>query len=89
MSQLMVVPIREKGDCVVIVALHDGEPLMGYVTKDTLDHYYQDDLTICEYFQLVGSNLESFVTVLATKSENTGRSQGRFACLEITLCDLQ
>jgi hypothetical protein len=89
MSQLMVVPIRDKGDCVLIVGFHDGEPLMGYVTKDTLDHYFQDDLTICEYFRLVRSNLESFETKLAVKSENTRRSQGPFACLEMTLSDLQ
>ena len=55
MTQLMVVPIRDKGDAVLIVSLHDGEPVIGYVTNATLRDYFQHDLTNCDGLLLVKS----------------------------------
>ncbi len=90
MTQLMVVPIRDKGDAVLIVSLHDGEPLMGYVTTATLEGYFQRPLTGCDAFLLVKCNLQSFETMLATKSKGCERVQGlRCRASEMTLSDMR
>jgi hypothetical protein len=88
MTQLMVVPIRDKGDAVVIVSLHDGEPLIGYVAKATLKDYFQRDLTNCHGLLLVRSNLQLFEMLLAAKSKRMGRAEGAMPCVEITLTDV-
>jgi hypothetical protein len=55
MAQLMVVPIREKGHAVLLVSLYGGEPLLGYVTKATLEEYLQHHLTSCDGLLLVNT----------------------------------
>ena len=85
----MVVPIRDKGDSIVIVALNNGEPVMGYVTKATLDDYFRNDITTCEGLRVVRSNLQAFETIVAAKSDALGGSEGRMICVEMTLSDLQ
>jgi hypothetical protein len=88
MTQLMVLPIRDKGDAVLIVSLHDGEPLIGYVAKATLRDYFERDLTNCHGLLAVRSNLEFFEMLLAAKSKRTGRAEGSMPCIEITLMDV-
>src|SRR5258708_25530670 len=87
MTQLMIVPIRDKGDAVVIVSLHDGEPLIGYVAKATLQDYFRRDLTNCHGLQVVRSNLQLFEMLLAAKSKRIER-EGSMPCIEITLMDV-
>jgi hypothetical protein len=89
MTQLMVVPIRDKGDAVLIVSLQDGEPVIGYVTNATLRDYFQHDLTNCDGLLLVKSNLQSFETMLAAKSKGIGRAAGAMPLVEIALADVR
>jgi hypothetical protein len=87
MTQLMVVPIRDKGDAILIVSLHDGEPLIGYVAKTTLRDYFQRDLTNCHCWLVVRANLQLFEMLLAAKSKRIKR-EGSMLCIEITLMDV-
>jgi hypothetical protein len=87
MTQLMVVPIRDKGDAILIVSLHDGEPLIGYVAKTTLRDYFQRDLTNCHCWLFVRANLQLFEMLLAAKSKRIKR-EGSMLCIEITLMDV-
>jgi len=64
MTQLMVVPIRDKGDCILVVALNNGRPLMGYVAKATLDEYFACHFTSRDGVRLVRSNLERLKSCL-------------------------
>ena len=89
MTQLMVVPIRDEGDAVLIVSLHDGAPLIGYVTRATLEDYFQYELTSCDGFLLVKSNLQSFEIMLAAKSKSSERAPGSIPCIEMTLSDMR
>lgn len=87
MTQLMVVPIRHRGDAVLIVSVHDGEPLIGYVAKATLRDYFQHDLTNCRGLGIVRANLQLFEMLLAAKSKRIER-QASMPCIEITLMDV-
>jgi hypothetical protein len=95
MAQLMVVPIRDKGDAVLIVSLRDDEPLIGYVTRAALEDYFQRDLTNCDAILLVQCNFQSFEIMLAAKSmlaiKSMGceRAQGSRPCIEMTLSDMR
>jgi len=88
MTQLMVVPIRDKGDAVVIVSLHDGEPLIGFVANATLRDYFRRDLANCHGLQIVRCNLQLFEMLLAAKSKRIRRAEGAMPCIEITLRDV-
>jgi hypothetical protein len=89
MAQLMVVPIHEKGDAVLVITLHESEVLVGYVTMATLRDAFGHSLAVCDGLLLVESNLPALAPILALKSKDHASAKGLTPCVEVTFSDIR
>jgi hypothetical protein len=82
MARLFVLAIREKGDGVLIVTHYAGANLMGFVSKTTLDDFFEHPPSMCECMRFVQTNLQRFEQVLLRKSTTDRCAEGTIACVE-------
>jgi hypothetical protein len=88
MARLMAIPIRDKGDAVLIVTNREGVILMGFVAETTLRQLFELPPTMRQCITFVEQHLESFERVLLRKSMAASYVDGSLACVEIELADL-
>jgi hypothetical protein len=89
MAQLMIVPIHEKGDAVLVITLHESNVLVGYVTMATLRDAFGQSLAVCDGLLLVESNLLALAPILASKSKDHVPEKGLTPCVEVTFSDIR
>jgi hypothetical protein len=88
MARLMAIPIRDKGDAVLIVTNCAGVILMGFVAETTLGPFFECPPTMGQCIAFVERHLPSFEHVLLHKSMATTYSDGSIACVEVEHADL-
>jgi hypothetical protein len=88
MARLMVVPIQDRGDAVLIVSQHAGVTLMGFVVNATLSGVLRRSLSNCECMAIVERHLPRFEAILARKTAEADYIETSIACVEITADEL-
>ena len=88
MALLMVVPIRDRGDSVLIVANSSGNTFTGFVAGVSLESYFQQKPSMCECVSFVKSHLASIEKILSKKAKHEPRNDQLTPCIEITTDDL-
>jgi hypothetical protein len=93
-TRLIVAPIREKGDAIVIIAWQGMTPMLGYVTQATLQECVGGRLSMCDCRRLVETNLPAIELILRAKvlqaeSAAKARSPELLACIEVTGADFR
>jgi hypothetical protein len=89
MARLLAVPIRDKGDAVLIVSSSSGAIVFGFVTATTLREHFPHSPTICECMAFVELNLALFEQILLRKSGAEANPFRTLGCVEIEASDLQ
>ena len=84
----MIVPIRKRGDTVLIVTHHAATELSGFVAQSTLSGllHYKPPMHDCMLF--VQRHLPAFERILLRKSDLAGTGEDYVPCVEITSADL-
>jgi hypothetical protein len=88
MALLMVVPIRDRGDSVLIVTDLSGATFTGFVASSSLENYFSRNLSMCECVGVVESHLAALEKILFIKSKHENRTGQMTPCVEITVDDL-
>jgi hypothetical protein len=88
MARLMVVPIRNRGDSVLIITRHADVELIGFVARTTLRGLLKDDPSMCDCISFVERRLPMMERILMRKSLQDASGNGRTPCVEITAADL-
>jgi hypothetical protein len=90
MARLMSVPIRKRGDAVLILsrdAANETE-LIGFVAASTPSGFFEHKPSMCECISLVEQNLPAIEKFLLAKSGPSRNTDGSTACVEVTAFDL-
>jgi hypothetical protein len=87
MARLMVVPIQNRGDAVLIFTRHANIELIGFVTRTTLHGFFKDSASMCDCMYFVERNLPTIEQILLRKSLQEQASEGQTPCVEITAAD--
>ena len=89
MAQLMVIPVDKETDAVLIVTFREHQPLIGYVTKSTLETYCGCWLTAHDCVRVVDLNIDLFEQILAEKSQQVIQTDTTTSCIRVELSDLR
>jgi hypothetical protein len=89
MARLMVVPIRNRGDSVLIITRHADVELIGFVARTTLRGLLKDNPSMCDCVSFVERSLPMMERILARKSLQDASGEGETPCIEITAADLR
>jgi hypothetical protein len=82
MARLIALPIRDKGDSVVIVTHSAGVTLTGFVAKATLVEFFEHPPSMCECMAFVETHLQRFEEILLRKSTKEGCADASIVCVE-------
>jgi hypothetical protein len=88
MARLMVVPIRNRGDSILIVTHQCGRELTGFITRTTLAAFFRGTPSICDCMSFVEQNLDVIELTLLTHSE-LDEEYGSARCIELALPELE
>jgi hypothetical protein len=88
MARLMVVPIRNRGDSVLIITRHADVELIGFVARTTLRGLLNDNPSMCDCVSFVETSLPMMERILMRKSLQDASGKGETPCVEITAADL-
>jgi hypothetical protein len=93
MARLMVVPIRNRGDSVLIMTRRADVELVGFVARRTLSEIVGQSssdrsLSNCQCISIVKQNLDFIEQVLFQKSRQVKCADGTIPCVEICADDL-
>jgi len=88
MAHLMAIPIRDKGDAVLIVTNCAGRVLMGFVAETTLEPFFDSSPTTSQCIEFVKQRLPAFERVLLKKSMAGAYCDDSIACVEVEHADL-
>jgi hypothetical protein len=88
MARLMVVPIRNRGDSVLIITRHADVELIGFVARTTLRSLLKDNPSMCDCISFVERSLPMMEPILMRKSLQDTSGKGETPCAEITAADL-
>jgi hypothetical protein len=88
MARLMVVPIRNRGDSVLIITRHADVELIGFVARSTLHGLLKDNPSMCDCISFVERNLPVMERILMRKALQDASGKGGTPCVEITSADL-
>lgn len=88
MARLMVVPIRNQGDSVLIITRHADVELIGFVARTTLRGLLKDNPSMCDCISFVWESLPMMERILLRKSLQDKNREGEIPCIEITAADL-
>jgi hypothetical protein len=88
MARLIVLPIQDRGDAVVIVTRHTNIELIGFVARNALRAFFSDIPSMCDSMSFVERNLPRIERILLRKSLQEQASEGQIPCVEITAVDL-
>jgi hypothetical protein len=92
MARLMIVPIRKRGDSVLILSCHAETELIGFVAQTTLAQVLHHKPPMHECMSLVQRHLKEIEPILLRKSQSVDRHGDSGAeitpCVEITTADL-
>jgi hypothetical protein len=88
MARLMTIPIRDKGEAVLIVSFSAGVILMGFVTVTTLRDFFRHPPSTCECRAFVEQHLPAFEEALFGKSTAAAYADETLTCVEIEASDL-
>jgi hypothetical protein len=86
MARLMIVPIRNRGDSVLILAHHGETTIIGFIAQTTLSTFFRARPSMCECVSFVERNLEHVEAILQRKQDNDAQHPSQ--CVEITAADL-
>jgi hypothetical protein len=82
MARLFVLPIRDRGDSVVIVTHCEGVPLMGFVARSTLEGFFKRSASMCQCVAFVQRNLPRFEQILLRKTTGARSAETMIVCVE-------
>jgi hypothetical protein len=88
MARLMVVPIRNRGDSVLVLSHRGGTAISGFVAQTTMAAFLRDKPSMCECVSFVKRNLERVEAILQQKQGNEPGGEQPSQCVEITEADL-
>ena len=88
MARLMIVPIRKRGDSILIVTHHAATDLVGFVAQSTLAGLLRYKPPMQECVTFVQRHLPAFERILLRKSDIESAAEGSMPCVEITSADL-
>jgi hypothetical protein len=88
-TTLMIVPIHDKGDAVLIISWDDDRPMLGYVTRSTLQACVGRPLTMCDCWRLVETRLPHIEPILRARSRAAQNVAERVPLIEVTEADLR
>jgi hypothetical protein len=88
-TSLMIVPIRDKGDAVLIISWSGSRSIFGYVTRSTLQAWFDRPLTMCDCRLLVETNLHVIEPILRARSQAEEVAAELIPLIEITDSDLR
>ena len=93
MARLMVVPIRNRGDSVLILTHRGDVELVGFITRRTLSEILgpsssDRSLSNCQCVSIVERNLGFIERILFQKTQQARSADGSIPCVEICSGDL-
>jgi hypothetical protein len=98
-TRLIVAPIRDKGDAIVIIAWQGTTPMLGYVTQASIRECIGRPLSMCDCRRLVEASLPAIervmhgkilqAKILQTKSAAKAGSAEFLPCIEVTGADFR
>jgi hypothetical protein len=88
MARLMIVPIRNRGDSVLILSHHGDTTITGFIAQTTLSAFFRERPSMCECVSFVERNLKPIEAILSRKLEHDSSSGCAPQCVEITNADL-
>jgi hypothetical protein len=88
MARLMVAPIRNRGDSILIVTHHAGRELIGFIARTTLAAFFRGTPSIGDCMSFVERNLDVIELTLLTHSEVDDEDDS-LRCVELALPELE
>ena len=88
MARLLAVPIRDRGDSVLIVSNCSGVVLLGFVPETALQPFFETTPSTDECLDFVDRHLAWFEQVLEQKSRDGHFCDEQIVCVEIVPADL-
>jgi hypothetical protein len=88
MARLMIVPIEDRGDAVLVFTRYAETELVGFILLSTLATLFEHAPRDCDCIELIRRNLPRLEAVLLRKRRENGDTQGVIPCVELTGADL-
>jgi hypothetical protein len=88
MARLMVIPLEDKGDAILIVSRHAESAVVGFVCEATIAGLFEHRLSTAECVAFVERHMQTFERILVQKSGEEIFVDDALACVEITDRDL-
>ena len=88
MAQLMVVPIKDRGDAVLMIGRYRDNIVIGFVLQKTLVEYWCSAAPILECVSFVERHVPDFEEAIHRISRVTITDSDLIPCVEVTLAEL-
>jgi hypothetical protein len=85
----MVVPIRNRGEAVLIVTRCAETMLIGYLARTALADFLQRQPSICQCLSFVEHHLSTIERILLHKAGEDVGMAGAIPCIEISATDIR